>query len=169
MPLERDPLGRLAVAYWSTTLLTDSTQAAVETWLASASIAGDIYDESDNLEPEYADITTRKKASGGFAARKPVLRDGEIAFPFSWETNNVSDLFVQALIDASRDFTPIALVSLDYAYNDPNLATGEITQGPAGNWYPSFTKEAAIRDAQRGNATLTAASHVWWFKSTPAT
>ena len=167
MALEKDPLGRLAVAYWSTTLLTDITAAEVEMWLSSASVAGDIYDESDNLEPEYADITTRKKAAGGFTARKPVIRDGELSFDFSWEVNNVSDLFVQALIDAANSTTPLAFVSLDYAFNDPGRVSGDIVQGPAGNWYPSFTKANAIRDAQRGSATLTAASFAWWYKSTP--
>ena len=168
MTLERDPLGRKAILYWSTTLITDNTQSGITTWLSSASIAGDIYDESDNTEPEYADITTRKKASGGFVARKPVIRDGEITFDFSWETNNVSDLFIQALIDASNATTRLALVSLDYAFDDPDIGSGEIVQGLAGNWYPSFTKTAAIRDAQRGSATCTASDLVTWFKSAPS-
>ena len=178
MPLERDPPGRKAVLYWSATLITDNSQSGIATWLASAAIAGDIYDESDNLEPEYADITTRKKASGGFTARKPIIREGEMTFDFSWETNNLSDQFVQALIDASNneqatqgtlhDQGRLALVSLDYKFDDPNLATGEITQGPAGNWYPSFSKASAIRDAQRGSATVVGESFVTWYKSAPA-
>jgi len=168
MAVQRDPLGRKAVLYWSTTLITDNSQSGIATWLSSASVAGDIYDESGNFEPEYADITTRKKSSGGFSARKPVLRDGEVSFDFSWETNNVADTFVQELIDAASDQTRLALVSLDYAYDDADLATGEITQGIAGNWYISFTKTSAIRDAQRGSATATHESFGTWYKSAAA-
>ena len=168
MALERDPAGRNAKLYYSTTLLTANDTSTIETWLASATIAGDIYDESDNLEPEYADITTRAKAAGGFSARKPIIRDGEITFDFSWETQAVSANFVQDLIDAANNFTRIAVVALDYAYDDANLATGEFAQGPAGNWYVSFTKTSPIRDAQRGSATLTASDLVTWFKHSAA-
>ena len=168
MPVERDPPGRKAVMYWSATLITDNSQSGIATWLASADIAGDIYDESDGFEPEYADITTRRKAAGGFSAKKPILRDGEVTFDFSWETNNVAEAFVQALIDAANADTRLALVSLDYAYDDADLATGEITQGIAGNWYLSFTKAAAIRDAQRGSATAAHESFGTWYKSAPA-
>ena len=162
--------------YWSATLITDNTQSGINTWLTTnGAVGADVYDESDNLEPEYADITTRKKASGGFTARKPVIRDGEVTFDFSWETNNATDQFVQALIDASNnnpvtqgtlhDQGQLALVSLDYAYDDPDLGSTEIVQGIAGNWYISFTKTSAIRDAQRASATATASSLVTWYYS----
>ena len=70
MPLEKDPLGRKAVAYYSKApnLLTVNDQASIEAWLqdANTKVAGSIYDVSEGLTPEYADITTRKRSAGGF-------------------------------------------------------------------------------------------------------
>ena len=168
MALEKDPLGRNAVLYWSTTQPADTQVATIETWLGSASEGGDVYDVNYPLTPEYADITTRRKAKTGFTARKPVIMDAEVSFDFSWEVHNASELLVQTLIDRTMSRAKLGLCFLDYAYDDSNLASGEFAQGLFGMFYVNIGKAEAVRDAQRGSCNVVGAELVHWFKHSAA-
>ena len=168
MPLETEPLGRKAVAYWNTgnLLLTDTSGATIQSWLndPNTRIVGDIFDVTQNTTPEYADITTRGAAQGGFTARKPVIREGEVSFDVLWETTNVSDGWVQQIIDVTNADTPMAMAFFDYAFNDSSAAGGEIAQGLIGNFYMNYQKAEAIRDVQRASVTAVNQRELIWAK-----
>lgn len=180
MTLEKQPPGRIASAYINAANLIDGVtfdpdiKTTIDNWLALADtfVMGDMFDNDEGIAPEYADISTRKRTSRGFTARKPVIKEGEVTFEMLWSTNVPAagpddEKFVQLIIDHSESLTPVAMFFSDYAHN-ATRATGEIYQGLLGNWYVTFTKQEPIRDVQRASVTAVAESFVGWYKSDPA-
>ena len=169
MALEQYPIGRKAAANWNTSgallLGNDSTDAA--TWLAAAptEVWAAQFDVNYHTSATYADITTRKTAANGFSAQKPILLSGEVTFDVLWNTNDVSEQCIQALIDHTFSMSPIALAFLDYPTDVAGSANGDVMQGLVGNFFVSFTKTEPIQDVQKASFTAVNAGDLIWHKN----
>ena len=174
MAVDTYPIGRKAAAYWNTAgeMIGDSDgqggtlDAAAWLALATTKVWSDQFDVNYATTPEYADITTRKAAAGGFSAQKPVLLSGDVTFECAWDTNSADPGALQHLIDSSINGTPVALAFLDYPKGANSGVVGAKVQGLVGNFFPSFTKSEPIRDIQKAQFSVVSAGDLEWYVST---
>lgn len=149
-------LGRDAVAYFSTTLLTGANTAAV---LAAATEVGNIMDLSLNVESEFVDSTTRSEAAQGWKSQIAVLKNGEITFEARWKPG---DAFFDALKDAWLNGTEICIIALDQDRSVTGTP-GPAAQGLAANFSVSFSKTEPLQDIQKVSCTLGISSFPEWY------
>ncbi len=172
MALDQYPLGRKAAAYYNNAgiKIGDATAETPEAWLALATTVEwtDQFDVNYATSPEYADITTRKAAAGGFSAQKPVLMSGEVTFEVAWNTNSADPAALQAMINNTFNGEPMAMAFLDYR-KDAGNESGDIVQGLVGNFFPSFSKSEPIRDIQKASFSVVSAGDLKWVSEVTST
>ena len=145
-------LGRDARAYFSTTILDGTNEAAT---LTAATAANNIIDLSLDIGSEFVDSTTRAEASQGFASQIAVLRNGQITFEARWLPG---DTFFDALIDVWDGTTAeIAFFALD----QDKATVG--SQGLVGNFTVGMAKTEPLRDVQKVNVTMSISSFPQWW------
>jgi nitrogen fixation protein FixH len=145
MPL----FGKDAKTYYSADLLDATNTAADATWVEVTNIQ----DLTDNFTAEEEDITTRATAALGWAATAVTIKNGEITFTVLMEDD---DVFVQALMDAFLNSTPIAVLDMTGSKDVDG------TFGLAANFSVSMTFEKPVKGTQKANVTLKVYSFPEW-------
>ncbi len=151
MPL----FGKDAKTYYSSSALDADNQAADLTWTEVTNIQ----DLTDNFTAEEVDITTRATAALGWNATATTLKNGEITFKVLMEDD---DTFVQALMDAFLNTTPITILDM----------TGDRetdgTFGLAANFSVAMTFNKPVKGVQDADVTLKVYSYPEWVEGEAA-
>jgi len=145
-------LGKDAVAYFSSSLISDMSSAT--TVLASATEVENIKDLTINLTKGESDITVR--GDGGWTVRAPTLKDATISTQVKWLPG---DTFFDACLDSFLNDTEFAFFALD----DDKDVDG--AQGPVGNWSVfNLTRNENLAEAIMADVELKVSSFPDWLE-----